>query len=133
MAQSHSNIDILHGSLWRNIPLFALPVAITGILEQLSNLIDTLMIGHFSPDGGTFGMAAVGSSTPIASLLIMLFIGLALGANVTIAHAVGAGEKERANRCAHTAVVLSLIGIVVTVLMELLSRPVLQCMRRRFS
>ena len=128
MAQSHSNIDILHGSLWRNIPLFAFPVAITGILEQLSNLIDTLMIGHFSPDGGTLGMAAVGSTTPIASLLIMLFIGLALGANVTIAHAVGAGEKDRANRCAHTAVAPSLIGIAVAFLMELLSRPVVQCL-----
>lgn len=126
MAQSNTNIDILHGSLWRDIPLFALPVAITGILEQLSNLIDTLMIGHFSPDGGTLGMAAVGSTTPIATLLIMLFVGLSLGANVTIAHAVGAGDHERANRCAHTAVVLALLGVVVTILMEVASRPVLQ-------
>ncbi len=128
MAQSNTNIDILHGSLWRDIPLFALPVAITGILEQLSNLIDTLMIGHFSPDGGTLGMAAVGSTTPIATLLIMLFVGLSLGANVTIAHAVGAGDRNRANRCAHTAVVLALLGVVVTILMELASRPVLQCL-----
>lgn len=123
MAQSNTNIDILHGSLWRDIPLFALPVAITGILEQLSNLIDTVMIGHFSPDGGTLGMAAVGSTTPIATLLIMLFVGLSLGANVTIAHAVGAGDRERANRCAHTAVVLALLGVVVTILMEVASRP----------
>lgn len=128
MAQSNTNIDILHGSLWRDIPLFALPVAITGILEQLSNLIDTLMIGHFSPDGGTLGMAAVGSTTPIATLLIMLFVGLSLGANVTIAHAVGAGDRDRANRCAHTAVVLALLGVVVTILMEIASRPVLQCL-----
>lgn len=128
MAQSNTNIDILHGSLWRDIPLFALPVAITGILEQLSNLIDTLMIGHFSPDGGTLGMAAVGSTTPIATLLIMLFVGLSLGANVTIAHAVGAGNKDRANRCAHTAVVLALLGVVVAILMEIASRPVLQCL-----
>lgn len=128
MAQPNTNIDILHGSLWRDIPLFALPVAITGILEQLSNLIDTLMIGHFSPDGGTLGMAAVGSTTPIATLLIMLFVGLSLGANVTIAHAVGAGDRGRANRCAHTAVVLALLGVVVTILMELASRPVLQCL-----
>lgn len=128
MAQSNTNIDILHGSLWRDIPLFALPVVITGILEQLSNLIDTLMIGHFSPDGGTLGMAAVGSTTPIATLLIMLFVGLSLGANVTIAHAVGAGDHERANRCAHTAVVLALLGVVATILMEIASRPVLQCL-----
>lgn len=128
MAQSNTSIDILHGSLWRDIPLFALPVAATGILEQLSNLIDTLMIGHFSPDGGTLGMAAVGSTTPIATLLIMLFVGLSLGANVTIAHAVGAGDRERANRCAHTAVVLALLGVVATILMEIASRPVLQCL-----
>lgn len=128
MAQSSTNIDILHGSLWRDIPLFALPVAITGILEQLSNLIDTVMIGHFSPDGGTLGMAAVGSTTPIATLLIMMFVGLSLGANVTIAHAVGAGNRDRANRCAHTAVVLALLGVVVTILMEIASRPVLQCL-----
>lgn len=128
MAQSNTNIDILHGSLWRDIPLFALPVAITGILEQLSNLIDTLMIGHFSPDGGTLGMAAVGSTTPIATLLIMLFVGLSLGANVTIAHAVGAGDHERANRCAHTAVALALLGVVATILMEIASQPVLQCL-----
>ena len=128
MAQSNTNIDILHGSLWRDILLFALPVAITGILEQLSNLIDTLMIGHFSPDGGTLGMAAVGSTTPIATLLIMLFVGLSLGANVTIAHAVGAGDHERANRCAHTAVVLALLGVVVTILMEIASRPLMQCL-----
>lgn len=126
MAQSNTSIDILHGSLWRDIPLFALPVAATGILEQLSNLIDTLMIGHFSPDGGTLGMAAVGSTTPIATLLIMLFVGLSLGANVTIAHAVGAGNRDRANRCAHTAVVLALLGVAVTILMEIVSRPVLQ-------
>lgn len=128
MAQSNTNIDILHGSLWRDIPLFALPVAITGILEQLSNLIDTLMIGHFSPDGGTLGMAAVGSTTPIATLLIMLFVGLSLGANVTIAHAIGVGNQDRANRCAHTAVVLALLGVVVTILMEIASRPLMQCL-----
>lgn len=128
MAQSNTSIDILHGSLWRDIPLFALPVAITGILEQLSNLIDTVMIGHFSPDGGTLGMAAVGSTTPIATLLIMMFVGLSLGANVTIAHAVGAGNQDRANRCAHTAVVLALLGVVVTILMEIASRPLMQCL-----
>lgn len=128
MKKSRPELDILHGSLWRNIPLFALPVAVTSILEQLSNLVDTLIIGHFSAEGGTLGMAAVGSITPVSSLLIMLFVGLSLGANVSIAHAVGAGEEERAGRCAHTAVALSLIGIAVAVAMELVSRPLLQCL-----
>lgn len=47
------------------------------------------MIGHFSGEGGELGMAAVGANTPIMSLVINLFVGIALGANVVIANAVG--------------------------------------------
>lgn len=82
-------IDILHGNLWTSVLRFALPVAATGILEQLSNLIDTMMVGRLSGDMGTLGMAAVGSNTPISGLLIGLFVGIALGSNVTIATAIG--------------------------------------------
>lgn len=59
---------ILEGSLWRAVPRFALSVAATSILEQLSSLIDVVMIGHFSGEGGELGMAAVGANTPIMSL-----------------------------------------------------------------
>lgn len=59
---------ILEGSLWRAVPCFALPVAATSILEQLSSLIDVVVIGHFSGEGGELGMAAVGANTPIMSL-----------------------------------------------------------------
>ena len=127
-TKARGGVDILHGSLWKGIPRFALPVAATGILEQLSNFVNTLMIGRFAADGGTFGMAAVGSVAPIASLFIMLFVGLSLGANVAIARAVGAGEKDRANRCAHTAVALAAAGVVFAIVLELLSRPMLLCL-----
>lgn len=80
---------ILEGSLWRAVPRFALPVAATSILEQLSSLIDVVMIGRFSGEGGELGMAAVGANAPIMSLVINLFVGIALGANVVIANAVG--------------------------------------------
>ena len=128
MAENDMGPGVLHGSLWRAIPLFALPVAATSVLEQLSNLIDTVMIGHFSADGGTLGMAAVGSNAPITSLLVNLFVGLSLGANVAVAHALGAGDGERASRCAHSSVLLALSGIVVAVIMELASRPLLTCL-----
>ena len=125
MRKQGQSLDILHGSLWKSIPLFAIPVAATSILEQVSNLIDTVMIRHFSAEGGALGMAAVGSNTPIASLLINLFVGISLGANVVVAHAVGASDKERARRCAHTAVSMSAFGAVLVVAMELASAPLL--------
>lgn len=128
MQKQQNSLDILHGGLWQSIPLFAIPVAVTSILEQLSNLIDTVMIGHFSAEGGALGMAAVGSNTPIASLLINLFVGISLGANVAVAHAVGAGEHDRASRYAHTAVSLSMLGVGVVIVMELASEPLLRAL-----
>ena len=128
MAKKSGQLDLLRGSLWKSVPLFAAPVAATSILEQFSNLIGTLMIGHFSAEGGDVGMAAIGSNLPLTSLLIQLFVGLSLGANVAIALAVGAGDEKRANRHAHTAIALSLIGVFAAVLMELFSRPMLQCL-----
>lgn len=128
MAKKSDQLDLLRGSLWKSVPLFAAPVAATSILEQFSNLIGTLMIGHFSAEGGDVGMAAIGSSLPLTSLLIQLFVGLSLGANVAIALAVGAGDEKRANRHAHTAIALSLVGVFAAVLMELFSRPMLQCL-----
>ena len=122
----HGGLDILHGSIWRGIPLFALPVAATGILEQLSNLIDVVMIGHFSGDGGAMGMAAVGSNTPIASLVLNLFIGIALGSNVVIANAIGAGDRKTVRRAAHTSVAMASLGILVTVAGELVAEPLLR-------
>ena len=87
-------LDMLSGSLWRAIPAFALPVALTGILEQMSSLIDTMMVGHLSGEAGPAAMAAVGSNTPITSLLLNLFIGIALGTNVVIANAIGSSAPS---------------------------------------
>ena len=128
MAKQRDQLDLLHGSLWKTVPLFAMPVAATSILEQLSNLIGTLIIGRFSPDGGAVGMAAIGSNLPLTSLIIQFFVGISLGANVAIAYAVGAEDGRRANRCAHSAIALSLVGVAVAIVMELTSRPILQCL-----
>ena len=61
-AQDKRGLDMLSGSLWKSIPAFALPVAATGILEQMSSLIDTMMVGHLSGDAGPAAMAAVEST-----------------------------------------------------------------------
>lgn len=116
--------QILEGSLWRAIPLFALPVAATSILEQLSSLIDTVMIGHFT-ENGSLGMAAVGANTPIMSLVINLFVGISLGANVVIANAIGAGRKDTVHKAVHTSIAVVALGVVAAVIMEILSEPLL--------
>jgi len=118
-------IDMLHGNLRRDIVRFSMPVALTGILEQLSNLIDTMMIGRLTGDQGTLGMAAVGANTPIASLMISLFVGIALGANVTIATALGRKDYASVSRAVHTSILMSFIGVIVMVIGEIVAEPLL--------
>lgn len=123
--QGSKHLDLLDGSLWRSIPLFALPVAATGILEQLSNLIDTMMVRRLSGGAGTLGMAAVGANTPISSFVIGLFFGISLGANVTIATAIGSKDYAAASKAVHTAMLMSLVGFAITAVGELVAEPLL--------
>lgn len=126
MADTASkHIDMTTGSLWRSIPLFAFPVAATSILEQLSNLIATVIIGNFSGDQGTLAMAAVGSNVPLTSLMLNLFIGMSLGSNVVIANAIGRNDQNMVKRAVHTSILMALVGFVVIALGEIFAEPML--------
>ena len=87
-------LDMLSGPIWSKIPRFALPVAATAILEQLFNASDIAVVGNFTGEAKTAAVAAVGANSPIIGLIVNLFIGIALGANVVIAHAIGQGDRE---------------------------------------
>ncbi len=125
MARQH--IDMLNGSIWNKLPRFALPVAATAILEQLFNASDVAVVGNFTGEGNTAAVAAVGANSPIIGLIVNLFVGIALGANVVIAHAVGQGEKETVQKAVHTSVLVALLGgLMVALLGELAAAPLLR-------
>ena len=119
-------IDMLHGSIWNKLPLFALPVAATAILEQLFHASDVAIVGNFSGDACTVAVAAVGANGPIIGLIVNLFIGIALGANVVIATAIGCGDDNAVERAVHTAIVFSALGgAIVSLLGQLIAAPLL--------
>ena len=120
-------LDLLHGPIWNKLPRFALPVAATAILEQLFNASDVAVVGNFTGEARTAAVAAVGANSPIIGLIVNLFIGIALGANVVIAHAVGQGQKDVVQKAVHTSVLVSVIGgILVALLGELAAAPLLR-------
>lgn len=123
---AHHEINMLEGSIWNKLPMYALPVAATGILEQLFNASDIAVVGKFSITDGTTAVAAVGANSPIIGLILNFFIGISLGVNVVIANAVGQRDKQTVHRAVHTAILTSLIGgLLVTLLGELLAGKVL--------
>ena len=121
--------DMLNGPLWNKIPQFALPVAATAILEQLFNASDIAVVGNFSGAASTIAVAAVGANSFVISLVVNFFIGIALGANVVIANAIGREDTDAVHRAVHTAVVVAVLGgVLVTVLGELAAGPALRAL-----
>lgn len=101
------NLDMTEGNFFKKILIFAIPVMLSSILQLLFNAIDLIVIGQF---GGDRSLAAVGSTSALINFITNLFIGISIGANVTVAKAIGAKNKESAERYVHTAMAFSLIA-----------------------
>ncbi len=113
-------LDMLNGPIWNKLPQYALPVAATGILEQLFNASDIAIVGNFTGENSTAAVAAVGANSPIIGLILNLFIGIALGANVVIANAVGQKDDKTIRRAVHTSIIMAVVGgLLVAIVGEL--------------
>lgn len=119
-------IDMLHGPLLGKILLFALPLAVSSVLQQLFNSVDVAVVGHFA---SSEALAAVGSNAPVISLLVNLFLGLSMGANVVIANHIGQNDEDGIRKAISTMTLVSLIcGFALLVLGVAIARPILTWM-----
>lgn len=117
---------MIHGSLGDKIIKFALPVAATGILQQLFNAADIAVIGQFV---GKEAMAAVGSNNSIVGFMVTMFAGISMGANVVIARNTGQGNREGIRAAVHSSILIAVAGgLLMTLLGELISNPLLHWM-----
>ena len=123
--------DFTKGPILSQILLFSLPLMATAVLQRLFNTADTIMVGRFSgtPAECETALAAVGSCGSLIDLLVGLFMGLAVGAGVCVAHDIGAKHFKDVSRVVHTSVIAACIcGIAVTVFGILMARPLLTLM-----
>ena len=118
-----NRIDMTQGPLFKNILLFILPLMATNLLHQFYNAAD-IMIVELSPEPNAVG--AVSSAGSFLTLMVNLFIGFSVGANVVVARCIGAKEREKTSQAAHTAICMSMLfGVLGAVIGILLTKPVL--------
>ena len=118
--------DLTQGNLKVQILLLAMPLAFNGILQQLFNAADVAVVGQFV---GKEAMAAVGANGAVINIMITLFMGLALGANVVISRFTGQKNREQVENSVHTAILVALIsGVIVTIFGEAFARMILRAM-----
>lgn len=114
------------GAIWKRMILFALPLMLGNLFQQMYNTVDSLIVGRFV---GSSALAAVSSSGSLIGMLIGLLSGISSGAGVIVARHFGAGDKEGLHRTVHTIVAFGLVaGMVMTAVGVLLSPQILRWM-----
>ena len=105
------NINMTEGNLFKNIIIYSIPIILSGVLQLLYNACDLIVCRMFGPDHST---AAISSTSSLINLIVNLFLGLSVGANVLMSRCVGMKDKDKGQREVYTSMIFSLaFGIIV--------------------
>lgn len=125
-AKARKNLDILHGPMTKSILLFALPLALTGILQQLFTSADMAIVYWYE---GSVAQSAVNSNGALVNLLLNLFQGASVGATVVIAEQIGKRKTDDVHSVVLTSLIISAVcGLFLCGLGIGVSEPLLKLM-----
>jgi putative MATE family efflux protein len=115
--------DLTEGPPWKRIVEFAIPMLIGNIAQQLYNTADSVIVGKYIGDNA---LAAVGSAGPILNLLLVLFVGISVGAGIMVSQYFGAKDKEKLSRTIGTCITLTAISsVIIMIIGPIITRPLL--------
>lgn len=117
-------VDMTVGRPWEDILIFTIPMLIGNIAQQLYNTVDSIVVGRYVGDNA---LAAVGSAGPILNLLIVLFVGISVGASIMVSQYLGAKNREALSGTIGTCIVLTAIAsLIIMVVATMAARPLLE-------
>lgn len=102
--------DMTEGKPWKRIAMFAVPMLIGNIAQQLYSTVDSIVVGRYVGDNA---LAAVGSATPLFNLLLVLFVGISAGVGIMVSQYFGAKQREELSHTIGTAITLTAIVSLV--------------------
>lgn len=118
-----SAVDMTEGTPWEKILLFTIPMLLGNIAQQLYNTVDSIVVGKYVGDNA---LAAVGSAAPILNLLIVLFVGISVGAGIMVSQYFGARKREELSLSIGNAITLTgIASLFIMVVATIASRPLL--------
>jgi putative MATE family efflux protein len=116
--------DLTQGPPWKRIVEFSIPMLIGNIAQQFYNTADSIIVGRYIGDNA---LAAVGSASPVLNLLLVLFVGLSVGAGIMVAQYFGAKDRENLSRTIGNCLTLTaLSSVIIMVVGPLVTRPLLE-------
>ena len=115
-------IDMTKGPIFGPLVRFMLPLIGGSIFQQLYNTVDFIFVGNCLDQTAA---AAVGASATLITCTIGLFSGISVGTSVVAAQAIGAGNRERAEKALHSSVTFGLVGGLLLMTLGILFAPAL--------
>lgn len=116
-------VDMTEGKPWKKIVSFTFPMLIGNVAQQLYNTVDSIVVGKYVGDNA---LAAVGSASPIFNLLLVLFVGISMGAGIMVSQYYGSRDRENLSRTIGSSITLTaLASIILMIAGTLAVRPVL--------
>ena len=131
LKQLFAPSDMTEGTPWKKIVLFAIPMLIGNIAQQLYNTVDSIVVGKYVGDNA---LAAVGSASPIFNLLLVLFVGISVGAGIMVSQYYGANKREELSKAIGTSITLTAVAsIFIMTVSPFIIRPILEVLNTPVS
>ena len=116
-------VDMTEGKPWEKIAIFTVPMLLGNIAQQLYNTVDSIVVGKYVGDNA---LAAVGSASPIFNLLLVLFVGISMGAGIMVSQYYGSHDRENLSRTIGSTVTLTAAAsLLLMIAGSLAIRPLL--------
>ncbi len=116
-------VDMTIGRPWEDILIFTVPMLLGNIAQQLYNAVDSVVVGNYVGDNA---LAAVGSAGPVINLLIVLFVGISVGASIMVSQYFGARNREALSMTIGNCITITgIASIAMTVVGLIVVRPLL--------
>ena len=123
-TKKFQTLDVTQGPILVKMIKFAIPIFLSGVLQQAFTTADAVVIGRFA---GSYALAGISATSSLINLLVNFFMGLSTGAMIAISQHTGAGDREGVRNHAHNAIATSLVcGLLVAILGNIVCRPMLE-------
>lgn len=119
----NADVDLLHGPIFKSLVIFAIPLLISNVFQQLYNTVDTMIVGNYL---GDVSLAAIGSCTSIYDLLVGFALGIGNGLSIVTARSFGSGDHKLLKKSVASSIVIGAVSsIVITIIGTIILHPLL--------
>lgn len=116
--------DMTVGSPMKNLVRFSVPLLIGNLAQQLYSTVDSIVVGNYEGDGA---LAAIGASGPIINLLLVLFMGISVGASIMVSQYFGAKEKDKLSDTMGTTITATFVtSLLIMIVGPIITHPVMR-------